>query len=62
MDGIRDIRDIADVINIDVLQSIQDVFAEATGIAFVSVDYRGHPITRTSGFTDFCKKMRANDT
>lgn len=59
MDGIRDIRNI---IKIEVLQSIQDEFAEATGISFVSVDYRGHPITRTSGFTDFCQKMRSNET
>ena len=59
MDGIRDIRNI---IKIEVLQSIQDEFAEATGISFVSVDYRGHPITRMSGFTDFCKKMRSNET
>ncbi|MDO5115161.1 MAG: PocR ligand-binding domain-containing protein [Synergistaceae bacterium] len=58
MDEIRDIRNI---IKIEVLQSIQDQFAEATGISFVSVDYRGHPITRMSGFTDFCKMMRADE-
>ena len=59
MDGIRDIRNI---IKIEVLQSIQDEFAEATGISFVSVDYRGHPITSMSGFTDFCKRMRSDET
>lgn len=59
MDGIRDIRNI---IKIEVLQSIQDEFAEATDISFVSVDYRGHPITSMSGFTDFCKRMRSDET
>ncbi|RQD76872.1 MAG: histidine kinase, partial [Halanaerobium sp. MSAO_Bac5] len=47
--------DLSEVINIDVLQSIQDKFAEATGLAAVIVDRDGIPVTNCSRFTSFCK-------
>jgi len=46
---------LSDVINIDYLQSIQDAFSEATGLAAISVDLDGS-ITEPSNFTDFCMK------
>lgn len=58
MDKLKDIRSI---VKIDVLQNIQDEIASATGIAAISVDYRGYPITHMSGFSDFCKRMRSNE-
>ncbi|ADQ14424.1 sensor histidine kinase [Halanaerobium hydrogeniformans] len=50
--------DLSEVINIDVLQSIQDKFAEATGLAAVIVDREGIPVTNCSRFTSFCKTIR----
>lgn len=47
-----------DVIDVEILQEIQDEFAEATGLAAVTVDYKGKPITRYSNFSKFCKLIR----
>ena len=41
-------------IDVDKLQMIQDRCAKAMGIAFVTVDYKGIPITEYSGFTPYC--------
>jgi len=49
---------ITDVFEIDVLQKIQDEFSNATGLAAVTVDYRGTPVTKYSNFTEFCQKVR----
>lgn len=40
------------------LQEIQDRFAEATGLAAVTVDYSGKPITKYSKFSSFCAYLR----
>ncbi|HWQ29659.1 MAG TPA: PocR ligand-binding domain-containing protein [Negativicutes bacterium] len=47
-----------DLIDVDILQDIQDRFAEATGLAAVTVDFRGKPVTRYSRFTKFCMLSR----
>lgn len=47
-------KKISEFIDIDLLQSIQDNCSKAMGLAFVTVDYRGVPITRYSGFTPYC--------
>ncbi|MBK5252946.1 MAG: PocR ligand-binding domain-containing protein [Peptostreptococcaceae bacterium] len=52
------IRPIKEILDLDMLQRIQDEFAEATGMGFVTVDYQGTPIIKPSGFTDFCKLVR----
>lgn len=46
------------VIDTEVLQKILDRFGEATGLAAITVDYRGKPITQYSNFSDFCKLLR----
>ncbi len=43
-----------DLFDMDFLQSFQDNFAKSLGIAAVTVDMKGNPITKPSGFTDFC--------
>lgn len=50
-----------ELIDLEVLQAIQDKFADATGLAFVAIDYGGKPITKLSNFTDFCALIRANE-
>ena len=47
-------KKISDQVNIELIQSIQDKCSKAMGLAFVTVDYRGRPITKYSGFTDLC--------
>lgn len=47
-----------DVIDIDILQEIQNHFSRATGLAAVTVDYTGTPITKYSNFTRFCNNVR----
>jgi ligand-binding sensor protein len=39
------------------LEKIQAVVAKATGLALVTVDYKGEPITELTSFTPFCKEM-----
>ena len=47
-------KKISDQIDVELLQSIQDNCSKAMGLAFVTVDYKGRPITKYSGFTDHC--------
>ena len=37
---------------------IEDRLALVTGMAIITVDYRGFPVTRHSECTEFCKKIR----
>ena len=45
-----------DVIDRRTLQSLQDAFAAATGMAAIATDDNG-PVTEGSNFTDFCMKL-----
>lgn len=47
---------LTDLIDVAVLQEIQDGFAEVTGMAALTTDADGSPITQGSNFTDFCMK------
>lgn len=46
-----------ELIDVDILQKIQDGFSEYTGMAALITDAEGVPLTRGSGFTDFCKDL-----
>lgn len=50
---------IADFVDLDLLQRLQDTFAEAMGVAAVTVDRQGKPITRTSNFCKVCQMIRS---
>lgn len=47
---------LTDLISVQVLQEIQDGFAEVTGMAALTADADGNPVTKGSNFTDFCMK------
>ena len=49
---------LSDFINVEELQQLQDNWSKATGIGLVTVDQEGKPVTRQSGFTDFCRALR----
>lgn len=53
---------IEEVINAKELQELQDNWAKGTGLAFVTVDCNGVPITKYSNFTPFCEKLRQDET
>lgn len=46
-----------ELIDPQVLQKIQDGFAEVTGMAALTADADGVPVTEGSNFTDFCSKL-----
>jgi len=45
---------LTDLVDVDVLQRIQDAFAAMTGMASLTTDVDGVPVTKGSNFTDFC--------
>ena len=45
---------LTDVIDIDFLQKFQDDFAKGVGVASVTVDHDGKPVTKPSMYTRFC--------
>lgn len=47
---------LTDLIDIELLQKIQDEFSRYTGMAALTTDADGKPITKGSAFTDFCMK------
>lgn len=53
---------IQEVIDLNLLQQVQDSFAEATEFAAITVDFRGNPITKYSNFSSFCRKIRENQS
>ncbi|MFV0503062.1 MAG: PocR ligand-binding domain-containing protein [Lachnospirales bacterium] len=40
------------------LENMQRILSKATGLAFVTVDFRGEPITENTFFTQFCSEVR----
>lgn len=47
---------LTDLIDVDTLQRIQDAFSDMTGMAALTADANGVPVTIGSNFTDFCAK------
>lgn len=51
---------IEQIIDIQELQRIQDTIARATGLAIITVDYSGRPLTEHSCRSAFCTKVRSS--
>lgn len=47
---------LTDLIDVQVLQRIQNGFSRFTGMASLTTDANGNPVTEGSGFADFCTK------
>ncbi|MCI9137498.1 MAG: histidine kinase [Lachnospiraceae bacterium] len=54
----KESKKLSDYLDINFLQMLQDNCSRAMGLAFVTVDYRGCPITQYSGFTPYCQLGR----
>lgn len=52
---------IIDLYGKETLEDIQEKVSKATGLAFVTVDYKGEPITKMTSFTKFCNEIRKTD-
>lgn len=50
---------IENVVNPPILQRLQDAFAKAMGVAAVTVDRQGRPITKESNFQPICMRIRS---
>jgi two-component system, LytTR family, sensor kinase len=53
---------IEDIVDLHILQRIQDTFAKAMGVAAVTVDRGGRPVTRASNFQPICQLIRSTRT
>ncbi|MBP3889483.1 MAG: PocR ligand-binding domain-containing protein [Cellulosilyticum sp.] len=49
-----DVLEIADIVDLEVLQNFQDNFAIGMNLASVTVDKTGTPVTKPSSYTRFC--------
>jgi len=52
---------LTDLIDIETLQELQDAFSDFTGMAAVTTDKNGVPVTAYSKFSDFCMKLRQSE-
>ena len=52
----KDVR-LVDLMDVKALQKIQDEFSRYTGMAALTTDENGIPITEGSGFTNFCTNL-----
>lgn len=52
---------IIDLFGKETLEDIQEKISKATGLAFVTIDYRGEPITKMTSFTKFCNEIRQKE-
>lgn len=48
--------ELTDFTEISVLQRLQDSFSKMAGVAAITTDSQGKPVTKGSGFTEFCMK------
>lgn len=51
----------ADLIDLEVIQNIQDVFAETNDVASIITDIEGNPITQPSNFCNVCEVVRGTE-
>ncbi|MEA5003534.1 MAG: PocR ligand-binding domain-containing protein [Christensenella sp.] len=51
---------IRSILDLEQWQKIQDELAIVTGMAILIVDYKGAPVTKHSGCTEFCATVRKN--
>ena len=52
--------DLKSLLDVPLWERVQDELAKLTGTAIITVDFKGNPITKHSGRTDFCSVIREN--
>ncbi|MBE5877751.1 MAG: response regulator [Lachnospiraceae bacterium] len=51
---------LTDLLDVEMLQRVQDAFAKMTGLAVITVDADGIPVTKGSNFCSFCSLYNRN--
>ena len=54
-------KNLANIIDLEKWQALQDAMAKTTRFAIILVDYRGQPVTKHSHIHPFCAGVRADD-
>lgn len=57
----RDEIDIYSIFGKEYLEQIQNIISEVTGLAFVTIDYKGEPLTEMTNFSSMCQHIRKNE-
>ena len=52
--------DMKNILDIPLWERMQDQLAKMTGTAIICIDYKGNPVTKHSGRTEFCSVIREN--
>lgn len=52
--------DIYSIFGKEYLEEIQRVISDVTGLAFVTIDYKGEPLTEMTNFSKRCRYIREN--
>lgn len=52
--------DMKSILDIPLWEKLQDQLAQATGTAIICIDYKGNPVSKHSGRTEFCSVIREN--
>ncbi len=52
--------DLRELLDIPAWEAVQDRLADLTGTAIITIDYKGVPVTKHSGRTEFCGVIREN--
>ena len=60
LEGKEDNFDIISIFGRKNLDEIQKIISDVIGLAFVTVDYRGEPVSEPTKFSNFCRKMRTD--
>ncbi|HIW21777.1 MAG TPA: PocR ligand-binding domain-containing protein [Candidatus Dorea intestinavium] len=53
---------IKDILDIEHWEQVQDSLAAVTKLAMITVDYKGRPLTSHSKCSDFCRKVREDES
>ncbi len=56
----KSITNIYELFDFPAFQTVQDSIALATNLAVITVDYKGTPLTKHSGCSEFCTLVRSN--
>ena len=52
--------DLKSLLDMPLWEAMQDQLAKLTGMAFITVDFEGNPVSKHSGRSDFCAVIREN--
>lgn len=61
-EGYSERFELKELIDLKLFNDIQEGLSKVTGLAFVTVDYKGEPLTKKTAFSDYCRARRKFDT